>query len=67
MKLFAIGIFLKNDKNTKQNKNIFYYQHVKMPDAYERLILDVFSGNQAHFVRRYIHVVKILYYIIIYM
>ena len=28
-------------------------QHVKMPDAYERLILDVFAGNQSHFVRRY--------------
>lgn len=27
------------------------YTNVKMPDAYERLILDVFSGNQAHFVR----------------
>ncbi|XP_068713345.1 glucose-6-phosphate 1-dehydrogenase-like [Montipora foliosa] len=27
------------------------YKHVKMPDAYERLILDVFSGNQSHFVR----------------
>ena len=25
-----------------------------MPDAYERLILDVFSGSQAHFVRRYV-------------
>ncbi|XP_025909056.1 glucose-6-phosphate 1-dehydrogenase [Nothoprocta perdicaria] len=25
---------------------------VKLPDAYERLILDVFCGNQMHFVRR---------------
>ena len=25
--------------------------HVKMPDAYERLILDVFCGSQMHFVR----------------
>lgn len=29
--------------------NIF--QDVKMPDAYERLILDVFCGSQMHFVR----------------
>lgn len=27
-------------------------QNVKLPDAYERLILDVFCGNQMHFVRR---------------
>lgn len=27
-------------------------QDVKLPDAYERLILDVFSGSQMHFVRR---------------
>ncbi|KZS12751.1 LOW QUALITY PROTEIN: glucose-6-phosphate 1-dehydrogenase [Daphnia magna] len=27
------------------------YKHVKMPDAYERLILDVFCGSQMHFVR----------------
>jgi len=27
------------------------YQGVKMPDAYERLILDVFVGSQMHFVR----------------
>ncbi|XP_074644300.1 glucose-6-phosphate 1-dehydrogenase-like [Tubulanus polymorphus] len=27
------------------------YQNVKMPDAYERLILDVFYGSQVHFVR----------------
>ncbi|MCI4387662.1 hypothetical protein PGIGA_G00076800 [Pangasianodon gigas] len=26
-------------------------QDVKLPDAYERLILDVFSGSQMHFVR----------------
>jgi glucose-6-phosphate 1-dehydrogenase len=31
------------------NKN--YFQEVKMPDAYERLILDVFCGSQMHFVR----------------
>ena len=28
-------------------------QDLKLPDAYERLILDVFTGSQAHFVRRY--------------
>jgi glucose-6-phosphate 1-dehydrogenase len=27
------------------------FQEVKMPDAYERLILDVFCGSQMHFVR----------------
>lgn len=27
------------------------YKDVKLPDAYERLILDVFSGSQMHFVR----------------
>ncbi|PNF33729.1 Glucose-6-phosphate 1-dehydrogenase [Cryptotermes secundus] len=27
------------------------YKEVKMPDAYERLILDVFCGSQMHFVR----------------
>lgn len=27
------------------------YQGIKMPDAYERLILDVFYGSQIHFVR----------------
>ena len=29
------------------------YKGVKMPDAYERLILDVINGNQLHFVRKY--------------
>ncbi|KAH1022974.1 glucose-6-phosphate 1-dehydrogenase isoform X2 [Dendroctonus ponderosae] len=27
------------------------YENVKLPDAYERLILDVFCGSQMHFVR----------------
>lgn len=27
------------------------YKDIKLPDAYERLILDVFDGNQLHFVR----------------
>jgi len=27
------------------------YKDVKLPDAYERLILDVFTGSQMHFVR----------------
>ena len=30
------------------------YKGVKMPDAYERLILDVINGNQLHFVRKYV-------------
>ena len=29
-------------------------QDVKLPDAYERLILDVFCGSQMHFVRRWV-------------
>lgn len=27
------------------------YSGAKLPDAYERLILDVFCGSQMHFVR----------------
>lgn len=29
----------------------FVFQGLKLPDAYERLILDVFCGSQMHFVR----------------
>lgn len=29
----------------------FIFQDLKLPDAYERLILDVFCGSQMHFVR----------------
>lgn len=29
-------------------------KNVNLPDAYERLILDVFCGNQMHFVRRFV-------------
>jgi glucose-6-phosphate 1-dehydrogenase len=29
------------------------YKNMVMPDAYERLILDVTRGTQLHFVRRY--------------
>ncbi len=29
-----------------------FSKDVKLPDAYERLILDVFCGSQMHFVRR---------------
>lgn len=28
-----------------------FSQDLKLPDAYERLILDVFTGSQIHFVR----------------
>lgn len=28
-------------------------QDIQLPDAYERLILDVFNGMQAQFVRRF--------------
>lgn len=29
----------------------YFFQSLKLPDAYERLILDVFCGSQMHFVR----------------
>lgn len=29
----------------------FIFQGLKLPNAYERLILDVFCGSQMHFVR----------------
>ncbi|KAF6779783.1 hypothetical protein AHF37_01222 [Paragonimus kellicotti] len=31
--------------------SIVTVQHIKLPDAYERLILDVFCGSQTNFVR----------------
>jgi glucose-6-phosphate 1-dehydrogenase len=31
--------------------NGIFFQNVRMPEAYERLILDVFCGSQASFVR----------------
>ena len=33
-------------------QTIPHMQDVTLPDAYERLLLDVFNGSQAHFVRR---------------
>ena len=37
---------------TSEFKNaVLDMQGVKLPDAYERLILDVFIGSQIHFVR----------------
>lgn len=36
--------------------NLSCFQDVKLPDAYERLILDVFCGSQMHFVRRSVFV-----------
>lgn len=36
--------------------NLPLSQDVKLPDAYERLILDVFCGSQMHFVRRCVFV-----------
>jgi len=38
-------------KNIGNSFNENYFQETKMPDAYERLILDVFCGSQMHFVR----------------
>lgn len=37
----------------QQSAKTCVFQDVKLPDAYERLILDVFCGSQMHFVRRY--------------
>lgn len=45
----------------RENCTITYFlscwspQDVKLPDAYERLILDVFCGSQMHFVRRSVY------------
>lgn len=36
---------------TSKTYDVFILQGIKMPDAYERLILDVFIGSQIHFVR----------------
>lgn len=33
------------------NESFLLFQDMKLPDAYERLILDVFLGSQIHFVR----------------
>lgn len=38
--------------SVKLNFAFLLFQDVKLPDAYERLILDVFCGSQMHFVRR---------------
>lgn len=37
-----------------KNCAYFYLQDVKMPDAYERLIIDVLAGSQGNFVRRFV-------------
>lgn len=40
---FFIFIFIKN--------SVYFFKGIYMPDAYERLILDVFLGSQINFVR----------------
>lgn len=44
------------NNRVKVMSNVFPFQDVKLPDAYERLILDVFCGSQMHFVRRSVFV-----------
>lgn len=38
---------------SKETSPVSSWQNVKLPDAYERLLLDVICGNQMHFVRRF--------------
>ncbi|KAF7696167.1 hypothetical protein HF521_006261 [Silurus meridionalis] len=45
------GVYLNPEETELDLTYRSRYKDVKLPDAYERLILDVFSGNQMHFVR----------------
>uniref|UniRef100_A0A8B9DT57 glucose-6-phosphate dehydrogenase (NADP(+)) n=1 Tax=Anser cygnoides TaxID=8845 RepID=A0A8B9DT57_ANSCY len=45
------GMFLSPEESELDLTYGSRYKDVKLPDAYERLILDVFCGNQMHFVR----------------
>uniref|UniRef100_A0A672U7K1 Glucose-6-phosphate 1-dehydrogenase n=1 Tax=Strigops habroptila TaxID=2489341 RepID=A0A672U7K1_STRHB len=45
------GLFLSPEESELDLTYGNRYKDVKLPDAYERLILDVFCGNQMHFVR----------------
>ncbi|XP_076840181.1 glucose-6-phosphate 1-dehydrogenase-like isoform X2 [Brachyhypopomus gauderio] len=44
------GVFINPEETELDLTYRSRYKDVKLPDAYERLILDVFSGNQTHFV-----------------
>lgn len=44
--------WVKVDGTPLRLSALLSFQNLKLPDAYERLILDVFCGNQMHFVRR---------------
>ncbi|XP_054905636.1 glucose-6-phosphate 1-dehydrogenase-like isoform X2 [Poeciliopsis prolifica] len=45
------GVFMSPEETELDLTYKSRYKNVKLPDAYERLILDVFCGNQMHFVR----------------
>ncbi|KAM4738347.1 glucose-6-phosphate 1-dehydrogenase-like [Anableps anableps] len=45
------GVFFSPEETELDLTYKSRYKNVKLPDAYERLILDVFCGNQMHFVR----------------
>ncbi|XP_061075971.1 glucose-6-phosphate 1-dehydrogenase-like isoform X2 [Conger conger] len=45
------GVFFSPEETELDLTYHSRYQGVKLPDAYERLILDVFCGSQMHFVR----------------
>ena len=66
MGAITVTLFNKNDFTWSEDKNftnpeffmtdstpkiILCYFNSRLPDAYERLILDVFVGSQMHFVR----------------
>ncbi|XP_045147071.1 glucose-6-phosphate 1-dehydrogenase-like [Echinops telfairi] len=45
------GMFFNTEESELDLTYSSRYRNVKLPDAYERLILDVFCGSQMHFVR----------------
>ncbi|OWF54590.1 glucose-6-phosphate 1-dehydrogenase X-like isoform X1 [Mizuhopecten yessoensis] len=45
------GMSFKSEETELDLSYNHRYQNLKLPDAYERLILDVFCGSQIHFVR----------------
>ncbi|XP_064499763.1 glucose-6-phosphate 1-dehydrogenase, partial [Pseudopipra pipra] len=47
------GMFLRPEESELDLTYGSRYKDVKLPDAYERLLLDVICGNQMHFVRRW--------------
>ena len=49
--LFPVDGVKNSTKFARFIADIYSVQGIKMPDAYERLILDVFCGSQINFVR----------------